>query len=303
MLYNSLRGDILSKNYQISRNSKAEEFINIFRHYIFEVVEYSYSSQPHFLGTMLYGTKGKFLERAVDFGQRLGGRSTWARIVHNIVDISEPIFVSFKINWMNEEPLNITIYFRYMGGVSLYTITDQMPKEIRENIRSLVSIINLPATERDFILGIREDKDNNYSISVYYNINSLNENELTDLYSKIVKTLSIHNSCYTWLTKAFLYLNELSRPELLGVDLSSSTLKFDYRDILVRDFLNFLKHVGAGYVRTESLRKVARSLGRSKLNYMSIKADKSGQNDWKAYFTVSQHNPKMKGFSPQIQPP
>jgi hypothetical protein len=265
-----------------------DRFVQAFRTNCFEVVEYSYTSDPEFLGTMILGSEKKFLERAQHFGRRWNNWSNWEVAVDHLVNMTLPTSFAFKINWTNGVPSTAAIYCRYINGVPMDALSNIVPKNI--SFDSMQSVLSSVETfGRAAIVGVRISDSDELPVSLYFDVRNLTRQELQEAYLIIGHALGVPNSALTIVEDMNKKLSGVSSVQFMGVDLLSCALKLDFPQIQMGKFLRLLEYIDDGRnSNSERFRMIARHLRCSELNYLGLKVNSLGTFDWKTYFSISQ---------------
>ncbi len=265
-----------------------EHFITIFRNDVFEYIEYSYTSNPEFLGTMIKGSKGMFLDNIIKFNTMINDNCNEG-VIRELIDLTKPGFLFFKVDWLNCKPMKSIIYLRYYNEIPYRDLIKALPKEISNKLLQFISNTTEAMVKNLSIIGIR-NKCANLGISIYFDIRTLEDREFQKLLNKSADTLCIPYHTLTWLEKVLDKLKYKYKPAFMGIDLSSFAIKIDFAKVEVRDFLNLSQLSDIQSKRAEDLRMISRYLKKSELSYLGIKGDHNSETNWKAYFAVSQRH-------------
>jgi hypothetical protein len=274
------------------------EFSTIFRRELYDATEYSFTTDPTFLGTMTVGSSSDFVSRSIRFGECHPNHGAWVSCFGGVVSACSPEVFFFKVDWKGGLPISSTLYGRKLTDAQASEAATALLPVGGIDVGLLREVAATLLRPGPSIIGVQLDRFGNLEASAYV-VADLSVSGSHGLMDDLAVTMGtgcestemmhtfladIDRSCDDWP-------GDIRRPavQAMGIGFPGPVLKVDVAHVPVRIALDALDAVGNDQQTLDRLARAADAARRPEFSYVALKGGAVGPASWKVYVAMSEH--------------
>jgi hypothetical protein len=279
------------KQKRIVFDDSFSDFSRIFRHDLYQRLEYSADEASDEMGTMVAGDS-TLLPRIWTFANLLSFGRDWAKSVRDFVEFVKPIIYLFRVNWQERKATNISIYCRLLDHLSDNTLSEALectrlfqwagpsPQRIGE-------ILGIGGPTG---IGLRINNDGQCHTAMYYRVGMFLPEFRVRALKSLVECCGFPDEVASCISVDMATIYPPSPVGVVGIDSGkdsiAANLKLDPAEVSLRKAFAFISRYGATSARIAQLASITHHLRMSHVSYIGTKYNRDGFAGWKLYWSI-----------------
>jgi hypothetical protein len=267
-----------------------DDFSQIFRTQLYELVEFSLAADAQLMGTLIFGNSQNFVYDSVRYGSYLVNNTHWQQSILTVLQKTSPSSFLFKVDWKNNVANKATFYFRYMNGIDETLIFNLLLSGENEEIKNYLGTLSKKySVGFPVSVGIRTSADNSLPVSFYYDVNRTKAADVEKLVSEVAEMMQWPSEAITRMQLKLQFMNKMGHPQYIAFSASDKAIKINFPHVSIENFSQSMDIFNTDIYRKNEMKLLCRQWKQSHLNYLGIKFNQT-ECGWKAYLVISQQH-------------